>query len=218
MLRCSMAKQLKTKTHREVAKAKTKAIAKEKARVKRGVLHKRELGWAMSRIAKEYKVSVPTVSRIIKENGPDGPASVEARAAKILARSAQAPTGTDTPPEDEPESYKGLDTYAFNKRMQLDMRRRADQANQDGNHTAGARYMSEATKMSLIIGREEKIAGDNDDVLRMSIPDIEETMLGVEQKIETLVAERPLLCSACNRALSIAYGTEGKKPPGEDVG
>jgi hypothetical protein len=70
--------------------------------------------------------------------------------------------------------------------------------------------MSAAAGLANSIARVEKTTMADSDVLRISLADIAQEESLLRERMATILS-RPLMCSACSRALSVEYGTGGRE-------
>ncbi len=197
-------------------RARKKREEKEAARIKAVDMYAR--GFTLRAIAKELETTGTSVARWVNDAKPaakKAPKKAKPSAAervKKLKTKAPAEDAENTEPDAEIEEEE-LDTLGTIRRMQRNALKGARDATADGNHTAAQRYTRDAAGLVPVIARLEKDARAGSDVLHISMPDIEEAMIAVEQRIATL-ASRPLRCEKCSRELSIEYGLgKGHKSP-----
>jgi hypothetical protein len=81
-------------------------------------------------------------------------------------------------------------------------------AETNGNITIAQKCNRDAAGLVVTLARLEKLHKSDADVLRLSKEDIEAAFEGIMQKATALL-ERPLLCSACNRQLSVQLAGKG---------
>lgn len=154
-------------------------------------------GTPLREIAEVAGVSAMTISRWAKDRG--------VAAGGVQPAPAPAPQG-------EPASEADLlDTL---RRMLGQLLDDAKSSRAVGNMTAVTRSMRDAGNLSNTIARIEGRQADDADVLRISRSEIAEAMAAVTLRVQA-IADRPLLCAHCSRALSVSFGERGAEPAPE---
>jgi hypothetical protein len=125
--------------------------------------------------------------------------------ARELQDSLPEPPGLDGEPDSELEA---LDAITLTRRLLAHTRDMARTAETNGNITIAQKCNRDAAGLVVTLARLEKLHKSDADVLRLSKEDIEAAFEGIMQKATALL-ERPLLCSACNRQLSVQLAGKG---------
>jgi hypothetical protein len=136
-------------------------------------------------------VSHQTVARWVKD--------AKASPALVPAPPDPAPAPPDLA-DDLPE-----DLVALLKMLIKEGRGAAAAARHAGNHAAVQSFLSNVTKLSTVLSREEKRAGESADHVRYSRAEIEAAQKSAGAKLAAYL-DRPLLCASCGRALSVDWG------------
>ena len=112
----------------------------------------------------------------------------------------------------EPDAAASLDESAdaltITRELLTDARRELARAQAVGNSLVAQRYSRNAAALARALADLERRSVDDSDVLRVSRSEITAAMSRVRERVRKL-AERPLLCQDCGRALSVMLGTEG---------
>lgn len=157
-----------------------------------------------------YSVTKMTVSRWRDKYGgapqQPKPGALAADLGKRAEARAAAPAEPEAPPVDAVTSQE--DALAFTRRMLADTLKRAKDAEVVGNYSAAQRAGRDASALVTVLARLEKTTADEDDAVRVSRKEIDETMAQLEERMRA-ICDRPLLCSECSRELSIDWGEGG---------
>lgn len=120
--------------------------------------------------------------------------------------------------EDEDE---GADLYERTRRKIATMKRRADLAERDGNHTAAQRYSKQESDLMLLLARLEEKRKTATDAVTIPRAEIERARQDMRARVAALAADLErtggLVCSHCGREIRIMLA-RGDAPGGEASG
>jgi hypothetical protein len=134
---------------------------------------------------------VKSVARKIRQRGGGG-----------VAKAAPPPPELEPPTPADPESF---DYEATLLGMLRDAQAEAKAFTAASNPKAAQTAMRRASELMKVLAQSEKRKPADPDVLSFSRKEIEEEWARLEGTLRTL-CERPVLCSACSRELSVAFG------------
>lgn len=169
----------------------------------------------MSEVASEFDVSKMTISRWVTAFASalaNGDADAKAAQEAEALRAVEAPGVVD--PEDlpaelaAPELPEALDAIAETRRLLKDTRARGADAAAAGNHKIAQMCGRDAAALVVLLARLEKLHKADTDTLHISREELAAAFEGVIAKA-AVICSRPLLCSRCNRELSVELS--GKK-------
>ncbi len=114
--------------------------------------------------------------------------------------------------EQEEGTREDIDATADTLTVARDLMRRmleaAANARKFKNSRDEQRALTEAGKCALLISQIEKRKEKDGDVIEISRKEFDQINAEIEGKLAAHIAERPLLCADCGRALAIKWGTE----------
>lgn len=153
-------------------------------------------GLSLREIAKRVGISRPTITAALKE--PD-PALFQAPA--HMASPAVPELDADEPPADAPV----LDQVRF---LIAQARSGLTVALTVGDSNLAQRQTRNAAQLMNLLARLERTAADESEAVRISATEAKQIQAQLFERFAAL-RERPLLCTECNRKLSVRWGTQG---------
>lgn len=164
----------------------------------------RAAGCPLREIAETLGVTAPTVKRWLDDPPPAPVAAPSSPAGPLPSHMAPARS------EIKPVAVGDDITQVVQAMLERTLQRSAD-AEAGGNHTAAQREGRDAAALVTVLARVKAEGADDPSVLRISRADV----LKIEESLRERVAaicNRPLLCSACSRRLSVQWGTGTFEP------
>ncbi len=172
-------------------------------------LSTREIAEALGALG--TRVSHVTVSRWLKESEPakgPAPALAPALVARLEKRKAGAapvaPPAAEPPPA--PEAEGELDLEAVLTAMLREAQQEAKAHGEASNTRASQAALTRATKLVHVLSQLDKRRPSDPDVFTTSHAQIEKAFAELGSQFGALVEQRGILCQACNRELSCAFG------------
>jgi transposase len=174
-------------------------------------------GTPLREIAKRAGISHQTAKRWAEEAGvlpTKEQHDAAARARALVERSQRTAAPEEPEPDDEEIDTDSADLRPLARRLLKKTLKIVASAEREGNYTAAQRALRDASaSITPLIARLEKLYGDDDSVIRIPRADVERLMLGMRDRAAA-ICDRPLLCAACSRELSIAW-SEGNDANGK---
>lgn len=123
----------------------------------------------------------------------------ETNAERLQRAAAEQATAPELPPDER-------DTLTQIREMFRDSVTRGKEAQQIGHSADAQRFGRIAAVLVPVIARLERDSKADEHTLKISRQEIAERRLKVRQRFRA-ICDRPLLCSACSRKLSVFWGT-----------
>ncbi len=158
------------------------------------------VGCPLSEIAGTLGVTKTTVSRWLKQPRAEAPAPAPS------IPSHMAPPAPPAPALEVTEDTVGTLRAMLNRTL-----KRSADAEASGNHTAAQREGRDAAMLMTVLARESGKAAEEGDMTKITRSEVAKIEDSLRERIAS-ICTRPLLCSACSRALSVAWGA-GEAPP-----
>ncbi|HYQ00003.1 MAG TPA: helix-turn-helix domain-containing protein [Polyangiaceae bacterium] len=159
-------------------------------------------GLSLREIAKRVGYSRPTITAVLKESDP-----AEFQAPAHMAPPAAPDQEVDAPPADAP----ALDQVRF---LIAQARAGLTDALAVGDSALAQRQTRNAAALMSVLARLERTAADESDAVRISSAEAKQIRAQLFERLSAHL-DRPILCTECNRKLSVRWGTEGLTAPDE---
>lgn len=175
-----------------------------------------ELGISRSKVARYDRSAKRIGASVPAAAAPPVPAPCAAVEPSVQPADLKIPgdSATHAPAERAAQTSEAAppvadsDTLRVLVELQREQIRLMRESREVGNLSAAQKFGRDAAGLSNTIARMQKLGQEDADILRISRADIAAARLSFEEKLRAL-ADRPLLCAHCGRALSVEWG-EGK--------